>query len=389
MLCRNSSGVFVRLQSWMNCEPFLASSENRIPLLPRMPTGIAADRSPAAHQLVAEQRLELLEPAAVEQPSEHLADVERDAHVGRRAPDQFGRVVQRIVGRLGRAGPEPLPTEVADDLAGDAQAVELVGGEVVGQAARSAVHLGTAERLLVDDLVDRHLHERRPAEIGRAATLDEHRVVAHPRRVRTAGGVRAERDRDRRNAHLRHLGEVAEARPALDEQVGLAGQVGAGRLVEQDQREPVLLDDLVEALLLAPARRVRRAAAVGHVRAADRHQRVLDDPDHVDDAGTDRVLGAPRGERAQLEQRGVRVDEQLDAFTDEQLLARVMPVDVALPADRRHLRELRGDRVPQRLHLRRGSPGSRRTSGRAGCAAPFRWSPAGCSPARSTPRPRG
>ena len=39
MLCRNSSGVLVRLQSWMNCEPFFASSENRIPLLPRRPTG--------------------------------------------------------------------------------------------------------------------------------------------------------------------------------------------------------------------------------------------------------------------------------------------------------------------------------------------------------------
>ena len=214
-----------------------------------------------------------------------------------------------------------------------------------------AVHLGAAERLLVDDLVDRHLHERRPAEVRRASTLDEHGVVAHPRRVRTAGRVRTERDRDRRDAHLRHLGEVAEAGPALDEQVGLARQIGAGRLVEQDQREPVLLDDLVEALLLAPARRVRRAAAVRHVGAADRHQRVLDDADHVDDAGTDRVLRAPRGQRAQLEQRRVRVDQLLDAFPHQQLLPGVVPVDVALTADGRHLCELCGDGVPQRLHL--------------------------------------
>ena len=212
------------------------------------------------------------------------------------------------------------------------------------------VHLGPAEGLLVDDLVDRHLHERWPAEIGRAAALDEHGVVAHPRRVRAAGGVRSERNGDGRDAHLRHLREIAEAGAALDEQVGLAGQVGAGRLVEQDQREPVLLDDLVEALLLAPARRVRRSAAVGHVGAADRHQRVLDDTDHVDDAGADGVLRAPRGERAQLEQGGVRVDEELDAFAHQQLLTGVVPVDVALPADRRHRRHLGGDRVPQALH---------------------------------------
>ena len=237
-----------------------------------------------------------------------------------------------------------------------------------------AVHLGPAERLLVDDLVDRHLHERRPAEIGRAAALDEHRVVAHPRRVGAAGGVRPERDGDGRDAHLRHLREVAEARPALDEQVGLAGQVGAGRLVEQDQREPVLLDDLVEALLLAPARRVGRSAAVRHVGAADRHQRVLDDADHVDDAGADRVLRSPRGERAAARA----------AACSGRRAARCVRARASCrgrgagrrSAARRSSAPTRARRrpCPTAPASRRGSPGSRRISCRADCAAPSRSS---------------
>ncbi len=39
MFCRNTIGVSWRLQSWMNCAPFWASSLKRMPLLARMPTG--------------------------------------------------------------------------------------------------------------------------------------------------------------------------------------------------------------------------------------------------------------------------------------------------------------------------------------------------------------
>ena len=100
-----------------------------------------------------------------------------------------------------------------------------------------------------------------------------------PGRVRPAGGVRAERHRDRRDAQLRHLGEVAEALPAVDEEVGLPRQVGARRLVQHDERQPVLADDLVEPVALPPGGRVRRAAPVGHVRPGDRALDALDDAD--------------------------------------------------------------------------------------------------------------
>ena len=231
-------------------------------------------------------------------------------------------------------------------------ASSLVDGQVVGQPAGARVHLGAAERLLVDDLVDRHLHQRRPTEVRGAALLDEDGVVAHPRGVRTAGGVRPERHRDRRDAELRQLGEVLEARAALDEQVGLAWQVGTGRLVEHDHRQPVLAGDLVEPRPLLPRRRVARAAAVGHVRSADRALDAFDDADAGAAADADGVLGAPPGERAELEERGVGIDERLDALTHQHLAATAVPVDVALSADRRDARHLGGDAVPQLLHRR-------------------------------------
>ena len=196
----------MRLHSWMNCAPFSASSENRIPLLARMPTGNPQIEPQPHTSLAAVERLELLEPAAVEHPGDDLAHVERHPHVGRRATEQLVGVVQRRVGGLARARAELAPAEVAHDLAADPQRVQLVDGEVVRQAARARVHLGAAERLLVDDLVDRHLHQRRAAEVDRAAALHHHHVVAHAGDVGAAGGRRAEHERDRRDAHPARAG---------------------------------------------------------------------------------------------------------------------------------------------------------------------------------------
>ena len=90
------------------------------------------------------------------------------------------------------------------------------------------MHLGAAEGLLVDELVDRHLHERWSPEVGGATALDEHGVVAHARRVGAAGGGRAEADGDGWDAEFRELGLVAEALAAADEDVGLMRQIGSG-----------------------------------------------------------------------------------------------------------------------------------------------------------------
>ena len=64
MFCRNSSGMPSRQHSSMKCVPFSALSENRMPLLARMPTGHAVDVGEAADQRRAVERLELVEPRA-------------------------------------------------------------------------------------------------------------------------------------------------------------------------------------------------------------------------------------------------------------------------------------------------------------------------------------
>ena len=49
-------------------------------------------------------------------------------------------------------------------------------------------------------------------------------------------------------------------------------------------------------------------------------------------ARPDGELGAPRGQRGQLEERAVRVEQQLDPLAGQQLAAVAVPLLVALPA---------------------------------------------------------
>src|SRR5579862_6029292 len=76
MLCRNTSGTSLWLHSSMNCAPFCADSENKMPLFARMPIGKPC-RCAAAHQRRSVERLELGEPRAIDDPRDHLARVVR------------------------------------------------------------------------------------------------------------------------------------------------------------------------------------------------------------------------------------------------------------------------------------------------------------------------
>ena len=140
--------------------------------------------------------------------------------------------------------PELAPVEPADDLAAEPDRVDLVDGEVVGEAADARVHLGAAELLVVGHLAGRHLDQRRAAEEHLRAAFDHHDVVAHARDVGAAGGRVAEHQRDRRDRRGRLLGQVAEAGAARDEDLALGRQVGAAGLDEVDHRQPVLVGDL-------------------------------------------------------------------------------------------------------------------------------------------------
>ena len=194
------------------------------------------------------------------------------------------------------------------------------------------MHLGATERLVVGLLTGRHLHQRRTAEEDLRLLLDHHRVVAHARHVGAAGGRVAEDQRDRRLLGGRGAGDVAEELPARDEDLLLRRQVRAAGLDQGDGREPVLLGDLggPEDLLDRP--RVRGAALHRRVVGGDHALDALDDADARDDRGTDGEVGPPAGQRAELEERRPLVDEQLDPLARHQLPARLVALDVLLPA---------------------------------------------------------
>ena len=82
--------------SSMKCAPFSADSENRMPLLARIPTGIAVDVRESGDERGAVARLELVELAAVDDARDDLAHIERLARVGRHDAVQLGRVVVRV-----------------------------------------------------------------------------------------------------------------------------------------------------------------------------------------------------------------------------------------------------------------------------------------------------
>ena len=75
-----------------------------------------------------------------------------------------------------------------------------------------------------------------------------------------------------------------------------------------------------------------RAALHRRVVGGDHALDALDHADAGDHAGADGEVGAPAGQRGQLEERDARVDQQLDPLARHQLAAVVVPVDVLLAA---------------------------------------------------------
>ena len=153
-----------------------------------------------------------------------------------------------------------------------------------------------------------------------------------PGQVGAAGRRVAEHEGDRRDAVRRRPGQVAERAPAGDEDVLLGRQVGAAGLDEMDRRQAVLEGDVGGAERLAQRVRVARPAAYRRIAGADQAFHAADDADAGDDAGADGVVRAVRRQRAELEERGVLVDEQLDALAGKQLAALVMALGVLRPA---------------------------------------------------------
>ncbi len=186
--------------------------EQHAPVVGQHADRVAVDGGPAGDQAGAVQRLELVEPRPVDHPGQHLAGVEGDLGVGRGDPQQLGGVVDRLVGRLGRAAAPLAVVEAAHDLAAQADGVVLVAGQVVGQARDAGVHGRPAQLLVGRLLAGGHLDQGRPTQEDLGALLDHDDVVAHARDVGAAGGGVAEDQGHGGHGGGRAPGEVPEGR---------------------------------------------------------------------------------------------------------------------------------------------------------------------------------
>ena len=85
--------------------------------------------------------------------------------------------------------------------------------------------------------------------------------------------------------------------------------------------------------------------------AADHALDARDDPDAGDEPAAHAEVGAPAGERAQLEEGRVAVEQELDALPDEELAALAVPGHAPLAAARAGQRELRLDLGEEGQHV--------------------------------------
>ena len=271
----------------MKCAPFCDALGEEHAVVREDPDRVALDVRPAADERLAVQRLELVEARAVDDPRDHLARIRLRAVVVGDQAVELGRVDR---GRLGR-GDLPrrrglAPVQVRDDAPRDRERVLVGRRVVVGDARLPRVHVGAAELLGGHVLPGRRLHERRPADEDRAGAAHDHRLVAHRRHVRAAGGARAHHDRDLRDPLRRHP-RLVEEDPAevvaVGKHLGLQRQERAARVDEVEARQPVLLGHLLRAQVLLHRQREVRAALHGRVVRDDHALAALDDADSGDD----------------------------------------------------------------------------------------------------------
>ena len=341
--------------------------EEHAPVVGQDADRVAVDGGPAGDQTGSVERLELVEARAVDHPGQHLAGVEGDLGVGRGDAEQFvGVVDRRSSAGMARAGPVLPPVEAAHDLAAEPDGVDLVGGQVVGQAGHPGVHGGAAQLLVVGLLAGGHLDQGRAAQEDLGPLLDHHDVVAHARARRRRRRWSCRRPGPRWGAPAAELpGQVAEGPTPGDEQLGLGGKVGPSRLDQVDDGQPVLQGDVRGAGPLAEGERVHGPTPHGGVVGRDQALDPLDHADPDDGGCAHRVLGAPRGQGASSRKARVPVEQQLDALAGQELPPLPVALHVALATARPGLGQLLVDRRPgPRPEGALGWPGRCPSSGR-------------------------
>lgn len=287
---------------------------------------VAMQVGEAAHQGGAEQRLELIEHRAIDQPGDHLTYIERLLGIGRHHAIQLVGRIQRRHRRQALQLAQFVPVKVGHAAPGDRQGVFVVVGIVVGHAAGAAMHIGAAEVFGADHLTGGGFYQRRAGEEDRCLLAHHDRFVGHGRHIRTASGARPHHHGDLRDALRAHVGLVEEDPAevfAVREYFVLAWQVGAARVHQVNAWQAVLQGDGLRAQVLFHCQRVVRTAfdrgVVGHDHAF-----------HAFDAADTRYHARSRhvfavhlmsGQLADFEERRAWVQQAVDTLAWQQLAA--------------------------------------------------------------------
>ena len=230
-----------------------------------------------------------MEPAAVHQPGDDLADVVLGVDVRGDGAVELVRVRQRrsTAASTSQAGRGRL-RQGGDDVPDDLQGMLIVLGQVVRDAGDPGVHVAAAELLGGDDLADRGLHQRRAAQEDGALVADDHGLVAHRRNVGAAGGAGAHHGgdlRDLRRGHPRLVVEDPAEVLLVREDLVLLGQERAARVHEVDAGQPVLQRDFLRPQVLLDRHRIVGAALDGGVVGDHQHLAAVHQADAGDHPG--------------------------------------------------------------------------------------------------------
>ena len=295
------------------------------------PHRVAVNAGEAGHQRGAVFGLELGELAAVDDAGDHLVHVVRHPRVDGHDVVQLGLVGHRVDRR--RHLPRQLcpRSQRGDDAAHDPQRVAVVVRQMVCDTGGLGVQVAAAEVFGRHHLAGRGLHQRWAAEEDGALVAHDHRLVAHRRHVRTAGGARPEDRGDLRDTVGGQVGLVVEDAAevlAVGEHLVLARQERSPGVDQVDARQAVLSGDLLCAQVLLDGDRVVRAALHRRVVGHDHALATRDSADAGDHsrAGTLVVVHAVGGQRRQFQEGAAGVEQPVDAVAGQQLAA----ADVAL-----------------------------------------------------------
>ncbi|MCY1510754.1 hypothetical protein D9M68_451420 [compost metagenome] len=289
--------------------------------------GLAFDLQVAADGLAVEFVLEVEELRAVGDAGDDLAHVVGLLGIGRHQAEQFFGRVQWFAPAFRRPRRQLLvPRQHGEDLTRQPYTVGVVLGQVLGGAGDLGVHLGATELLVGGDLSGGGLEQGRAGEEHLGLAAHHHHVVRQAGLVGPASGAGAMHDGDLWQAHGGHARLVGEAARALDEDVGGVVEVGAAAFGQGHHRQFVLEGDLLHPQGLLQAGGGDGAALDCAVVGDHQTANAGDVADAGDDAATGLatvlvVVQLVAGQGGQFEERRAGIEQQVDAFTRQQLAA--------------------------------------------------------------------